>query len=69
MCLRTKLETGPYRILDTDVSKFNQEAIYVVPDTNIFMHKYETIQDLLFRGNLVCNIKYIYEQCIHLPAF
>lgn len=52
MSLRTKLESGPYRISDSDALKLDAKAIYVVPDSNIFMHKYEDIQDLI-SGNLL----------------
>lgn len=66
MCLREKLQHGPYCVSDADSLNLDRELIYVVPDTNIFLHNFEAIHDLLLRGNVlkktifVCSFTYLF---------
>lgn len=45
--IRHKLQMGPYRMPFEDVAKSDSNCSYVVPDTNIFLHFYDAIEDLL----------------------
>lgn len=51
VCIRTQLQTGLYRMPAEDILRLDRESIYIVPDTNIFLHKPDAIDDLLLRGN------------------